>query len=331
MPASDIFFSVSMPDPSRDPGRAMSTRAKTLRIDWGTSEVLRSFEAADVECLLLKGATFARWLYSDDDPRPYGDADLLVRPGAIDRAREALAELGFEPTIDEGQMPDWWREHAVEWLRHSDAVAVDLHHTLEGVGVDDETLWRTLAATSEPVEVAGYPAPALAVPGRAFHVALHAAQHGSAWGPVVDELELAIGKVPTETWAGAAALAAELQATPAFAAGLRLAPSGPKLADELGLALDQSVGIGLRAQTPPPVALGFDQLAQASGLRARMAILWHKLFPPPTFMRKWSPRARQGRFGLALAYAWRPIWLLKKAPAGFRAWRAARGNQPPAA
>jgi hypothetical protein len=239
--------------------------------------------------------------------------------------------MGFEPTYEEGEMPDWWREHAVEWLRQSDAIAVDLHHTLQGVGVDDATLWQRLAVDRDTVEVGGYPAPALALPARAVHLVLHAAQHGTAWGSVVDEVEFALNRADPAVWPAAAALAAELQATPAFAAGLRLVPSGRELADRLGLPADQNVGITLRTSTPPPVALGFDQLARAGSLRARLSILWHKLFPPPTFMRKWSPRARQGRVGLALAYAYRPIWLLKMAPAGFRAWRDARRAQPPGA
>lgn len=322
---------MSAPEPSRHPGRAAGILANTLRIDWATAEVLKSFEAASVRSLLLKGATFARWLYNNEDPRPYGDCDLLVRPGDFDRAREVLTALGFEPTYEEGQMPDWWREHAVAWLRHSDAVTVDLHHTLQGAGVDDETLWRTLAATSATVDVGGYPAPALTIPGRAVHLVLHAAHHGSAWGPVLDEVELAVSRVDKVTWTAAASLAEELQATPSFAAGLRLVPSGRELADRLRLPTERPVGIGLRAATPPPVALGFDQLARANGLPARLAILRHKLFPPRTFMHKWSPRARRGRLGLALAYAWRPLWLLKKAPAGFRAWRDARRAQPPGA
>jgi hypothetical protein len=322
---------VSAPEPLRHPGRAAGVLANTLRIDWGTAEVLKTFEAAGIQSLLLKGATFARWLYANDHPRPYGDCDLLVRPGDLDRARERLAALGFKPVYEEGEMPDWWREHAVAWLRHSDAVAVDLHHTLDGVGVDDEALWRTLASNRETVEVAGYPAPALAVPGRALHIALHAAQHGSMWAPVVDEVELAVGRTDTEVWEAAASLAAELQAMSAFAAGLRLAPAGRELADRLKLPTDQSVGTVLRSTTPPAVALGFHQLAQADGLRARLTILWHKLFPPPTFMRKWSRLARQGRLGLTLAYAYRPVWLLKNAPAGFRAWRDARQAQPPGA
>ena len=48
--------------------------------------------------------------------------------------------------------------------------------------------------------------------------------------------------------------------------------------------------------------------------------------PPATFMRRWYPQAADSRRRLALAYLWRPLWLLRHAPAGFRAWRDARGR-----
>ena len=301
--------------------------ASNLRVDWATAEVLRAFEREGIRSLLLKGATFARWLYHNSAPRAYADCDLLVRPGDHARAERALAELGFEPTHDENEMPDWWHEHAVAWLRHSDAAVVDLHRTLDGVGVDAATLWQTLSSEAEPVAVADYEASALAIPGRAFHLALHAAQHGEQWGAVVDEVELAAKREDISTWRAAAALARTLDAEAAFATGLRLAPSGRGIADELDLSPEQPVGVALRARTPPPVALGLDQLSRADSLRTRFAILRHKFFPPPTFMRKWSPRAAESRRALVWAYVRRPIWLLRKAPAGFRAWRRARRPQ----
>jgi hypothetical protein len=84
------------------------------------------------------------------------------------------------------------------------------------------------------------------------------------------------------------------------------------------------VAAALHARTPPPIALGFEQLAQAHGVRARVSIMWHKLFPPAGFMRHWDPQASDSRLGLLRAYLRRPVWLLRHAPEGFRAWREAR-------
>jgi hypothetical protein len=54
-----------------------------------------------------------------------------------------------------------------------------------------------------------------------------------------------------------------------------------------------------------------------------------KTFPPPAFMRAWSPLARRGALGLALAYAWRPVWLVVHSGAAVRAWRRARRSADP--
>jgi Uncharacterised nucleotidyltransferase len=298
--------------------------SRNLRVDAGTAEVLRGFDAVGVQSLLLKGASVARWLYRNEDPRNYVDCDLLVRPVDIPAAEDALRRLGFEPELDRREMPPWWQEHAVAWVRHETGSVVDLHHTLPGVGVDAERLWSTLRANSEPIVVGRFEAQTLTVPGRAFLLALHAAHHGAAFGRALADLERGISTLDVSTWRSAAVLATSLGAIPAFATGLRLVPGGAELATRLGLSTESAVDVELKATTPPPVALGFDQLARADSLRARLSILRHKVVPPPTFMRLWSPRAQEGRFGLILAYLWRPIWLLTKAPAGFRAWRAAR-------
>ena len=73
----------------------------------------------------------------------------------------------------------------------------------------------------------------------------------------------------------------------------------------------------------PSVTLGVDRLSATPGLRAkaRLAIGW--TFPPPDFMRTWSPLARRGRAGLALAYVWRPLALAGQTGAAIAAWRRA--------
>src|SRR3954468_24896626 len=98
-----------------------------------TATVIKALQADSVPCLLLKGPTFARWLYGSGEARTYGDCDLLVADASIDRAGQILEALGFRPAVDESTMPEWWRTHAVEWLRTADGAAVDLHRTLLGI------------------------------------------------------------------------------------------------------------------------------------------------------------------------------------------------------
>src|SRR5436305_2012832 len=54
----------------------------SLLIDRVTAEVVEALRAEGVPCVVLKGATVARWLYSDATARPYSDADLLAPPSA---------------------------------------------------------------------------------------------------------------------------------------------------------------------------------------------------------------------------------------------------------
>jgi hypothetical protein len=138
------------------------------------------------------------------------------------------------------------------------------------------------------------------------------------------DLERAVQEADDDLWRKAAALAADLDATEAFATGLRLTPDGAQLATRLQLPPRRSVDAELRASSPPPVALVFEQLARAAGIRARAEIVWHKLVPPASFMRHWDPAAADSRVGLWRAYLRRPLWILRRAPRGLQAWRRTR-------
>lgn len=312
--------------PGRVSGFARAA-ARNLKVDLMTAEVLRAFETARVPSLLLKGPSIVRWLYPGH-VRHYGDADLLVPPTARGDAERALESLGFAPILEQRKMPSWWQEHAVEWRRGKELPAVDLHRTLTGVGVADEHLWGVLSSDTETMMVGGFPATVLSLPGRALHLAIHTAQNGADKG----DLSLALVRAGEGTWIEAARLADELEATAAFAAGLRLVPRGRELAASMNLPPTPPVDVALRAARAPAQALTVDRLARASGPRERMAIVRHKLVPPPTFMRHWSKRARRGRLGLLMAYAQRLLWVARTTPAAVRAWhrgrRAAQGERP---
>jgi hypothetical protein len=216
-------------------------------------------------------------------------------------------------------MPEWWEQHAMAWCGPRDQV-VDLHHTVPGVGVDDRELWRVLSAEREPLLVGGREAPVLSIPGRALHVALHAAQHSRA----DRDLEHALDQADAATWQAASALAKRLRAEEAFATGLLMLPAGRELAARLGLQAPRSFDARLREPGMPAEALTIDLFARAPDLRTRVGIVGHKLFPAPTYMRLWSSRARRGTLGLVASYGERAVWLVARAPGALRAWLAAK-------
>src|SRR3954469_7156576 len=100
-----------MGDPAGPTPERVRVAADNLRIDAATAEVVRSFSAAGIRTIVLKGPSFARWLYPPDRPRGYTDSDLLVSPADNGRAESELVELGFRRRYDVGGLPQWWAEH----------------------------------------------------------------------------------------------------------------------------------------------------------------------------------------------------------------------------
>jgi hypothetical protein len=308
----------------------MEATVRSLEIDRVTAEAMEALRTHGAACLLLKGPVFARWLYRDGSPRPYVDTDVLVRPSDFPVAQRALRAIGFSPRLDDTDTPGW-RQVAHHWVRAGDDANVDLHRTLVGVEASDQELWDAFSADTEPFVVSGSEVRTPGLPARAFHIALHAAQHGTRPGKPLDDLERGLSLIEPEVWASARSLAARLSATGAFATGLRLSPEGRRVAGELGLPDERSVETALLAGEPVPGALGWHYLLSARGIRARLRIVVRKIFPTPRFMRAWSPIARRGPAGLAAAYGLRLAWVAGRLVPGFLAWWRARRSSGPRA
>jgi Uncharacterised nucleotidyltransferase len=293
-----------------------------LRIDAATAEVVAALRDRGVDSLLLKGPALADW-YPVDSPRTYVDGDIWVSPASVGAAEAVLRQLGFDPMQDERGLPGWWVEHASSWRRARDGGVVDLHRRLQGVALDPAATWEIVWSQREPMTVAGVTVERLGEVARALYVTLHAAHHGAKDPRGLPHLRVALTAADEAIWERALELAAQLDALASFSTGLRLVPAGAELAERLGVPDTRSVTTALHAASPPPVALGFEQLAGTSWSR-RFAIIARKLFPPPGFVRHWWPPAAKNRRLLLLGYLYRPLWLLLRAPAGYRAWRAAR-------
>jgi hypothetical protein len=155
------------------------------------------------------------------------------------------------------------------------------------------------------------------------HLALHAAHHGPRVEPPLRDLRRALESCSDERWAEAAVMAERIGASTAFANGLGLLPAGRERSALLGLTADYTAAWRLGVQGEP-VAAGIERLARAPGLRARASLLRDELFPTREFLRWWIPKVRGAWPGLARAYAWRWLYLARRAPAALRAWRRAQ-------
>ena len=300
----------------------------TLAIDATTVEVLRAFQHAGCRSILLKGPTLQRELHRDGSRRRYRDTDLLVAPAELPRAADALARLGFRLALDHSEHPGVSEPHAQEWKRSREAV--DLHWRIPGVGVPAERAWDVLATRTAPIAIGDTAGESLARSGVALLVALHAAHHGTTATQPLSDLERALDQVEGDVWAEAARLASDLDASEAFAAGLRLAPAGARLAGDLRLPPVGSPRRRLMAADQPPGSLGVLTILEAPTIRTRMRAIRAELLPAPDFIRVQWPLARRGRLGLVLAYAARLLARTWQLPAAIRAVRWSRKPKPAA-
>jgi hypothetical protein len=299
--------------------------ARVAIVDRATAEVVRAIQDAGMRCILLKGPGLSEWLWDDAPLRPYGDTDLLVGPLERPRVERLLGELGYVRTLGDGDVPQPDRElHAETWRRDPSAPAVDLHRTLNGARAPAERAWAALSRSTERLRVDSVEVEIPSLPARALHVVLHAAYHGERSGKPVADLERALERAPDETWREAAALARELDAEDAFAAGLGLLPQGRALRARLDLGGPRSVEVSLMAGANRPLAVSLEWLAQARGPRAKARLARQLLLPSPAWVRESYPFARRGRRALATAYLLRLTRIPRYGVQAVVAWRRAR-------
>lgn len=299
------------------PGPAQTT-VLSLRVDAVAAEVIEALEEAGIRPVLLKGASFAAWLYPDGAQRAYQDVDLLVEPASFGPAREVLRGRGFR---DSFTGPEGLSETL---LRRGDWIPVDLHRSLRGTGVSPQTVWEILSEHVSSLRVGGRDVAVLSEPAQAFVVAEHAFRHQvTATAASREDLLRAIAQVDLATWREGAELAARLQGVPWFVAGLCVLPEGRALAERLGLPIEDAI----RAAGAPPAPLtSAQQLAATEGLAPRIRLIVRRLLPSPVEMRLHSRLANRGTAGLALAYLWRLLLLPIRLPRAVLARRRARAG-----
>ncbi len=299
---------------------SMMDTVKGLLVDQVAGQVVDALHQREVRPILLKGASFARWLYGDGGARPYSDVDLLVAPDQLATASEVLAGLGYVLRCPEAA-PGEQAAHATNWDRPK-SPTIDLHNTMSArIGVGPAQCWELIAAQALPAVVGGTPVEVLAPEAMALHVVLHA-EVGKA--KTLDDLGRALARLSLAEWQATLEMAQALDARPAFGVGLRLLPEGETVATALGVPDDASVELVLLSSSTATLAQPFEQVAQARGVLAKAALVGRELIPTPSFVRLWFPPARRSRLGLVAGYLYRLVWVPWHAPRGLRSWRRAR-------
>ena len=175
--------------------RALRKRHVTLRANGrlaaALGDVLDAFEAGGVEAIPVKGLVVAETLYGDVAARPCADLDVLVRPGQLDAAREALRAIGFGQRAKPGYKALVHPFHDPAWALGSgvDQVRLELHWAL---WADSERrlgttgLWDRAVGTT----LAGRSVRTLSIEDTLLHLAIHRTRSALRLRWVVDVAEL---------------------------------------------------------------------------------------------------------------------------------------------
>jgi hypothetical protein len=284
-------------------------------------DVAGRLREAGVRALLLKGASFADWLYPDGT-RVYVDVDLFVPFDRVSASEALLSELGYGLLSAPVDMPAD-RPIASHWGGPEGGAPIDLHWALPEAGADPRVQWKELSRATDRLTLAGGELETLGEVGRSLLAALHGLRHADLPRPA-DDLSRALRAADRDTWREAADLARRIDALDGFSAGLRTQPAGAELAESIGVEPPRSTRAVLLTQSPPPGADGLDALFTARGAGARMRLIARTLVPTGRWMRANTAYGRRGGAWLALAYAWHPFGVVARLPAAIRAWRRAR-------
>ncbi len=157
--------------------------ANLRRSLWFTAEltrIMQHFKRSQLQSIPYKGPVLAHSLYGDPGLRSFSDLDFLISPADFDRAKQALAEIGYIPAAD--------LTPAVErmWLRTGnerefDGAAgknlVELQWALLPYFYAVDLSVNDLLARAGRTVVAGCEVPCLSPEDSLLVLCLHAAKH----------------------------------------------------------------------------------------------------------------------------------------------------------
>ncbi|WP_410218057.1 nucleotidyltransferase family protein [Paracoccus sp. (in: a-proteobacteria)] len=104
-----------------------------------STEVSGTLAGHGLAHVVMKGPFQQMVVHDQPFKRPSGDIDLFVRPRDRAQAAKVLKQMGFVPMEPDRAL--WWISFLGEehFLRPSDNAVIDLHHSLQQVGLPD---WR---------------------------------------------------------------------------------------------------------------------------------------------------------------------------------------------
>lgn len=138
--------------PALEPAR-IGLLARQMVIRRSMIALLRGFDEAGVESVLLKGFMLAEFAYRVPGVRPYGDVDILVRPEQLPLLLEVAQGLGWKDDGMSGR-PDEWLHEIAHLYSPDGQVRLDVHRYvtawIAGPSGQARRLTRAIWEASEP-------------------------------------------------------------------------------------------------------------------------------------------------------------------------------------
>jgi len=295
------------------PHQALLRAARALSCDRVSAEVICVLRDADIQTILLKGPSIARWLYPRGG-RGYTDTDILVRACDVGPAADVLRSLGFTDLLDgfhplerDADLAETTFVRRAESGHGPDGL-VDLHHNLPGVPAPSEALWQAFSTDAETMLIGDVEARVTSRTALGLHIVLHAAQHGFL-GHTREDLSRAIAVMSADDWRGTAEMAARLGVTDILGAGLRHQGAGAKIADCLGLPRLPLADSRFWPGFAPRGSASAAEILSATTLRQKTDRIRRVLLPSPAKIRYVSSSPDRRGWSLLPSYArwWRDL------------------------
>ncbi len=257
--------------------------------------ILKAFQEAGIEVIVLKGAALAQTVYEDIGLRPMNDLDLLVRPKSLRKAVKVLQGLGFAPL-----MYSYARYHV--FLRQENLTAELQWNLLDGV--QHYELWSQavpLFPWTDGVLTLNTQMHLLYLAGHAFWQ--HQRRLRLIW---LYDLRLVAGKYRREDWETLLQRTASSIWQPALLNALTALKT--HFGDDLPDMPSAGDSVSPMVSLTDPTHRKFIKMWRALDWGSRIHMIAQGLFPPAGYMR-WRYNIRHSLF-LPLYYPYRWFDLL---------------------
>jgi hypothetical protein len=151
--------------------------------------VLKAFNVANIDVIVLKGAFLAELVYENIGLRAIGDIDLLVKREDLEKVKQELIQLGYHalPTKWGERLNELWETEWAEERHYTKAnnVDIDVHWYIQD-RVDPYQI-ADFWVHAQPVVLAGEETLMLAPEDQMLHRCLHSERHMRNTGAVFGE------------------------------------------------------------------------------------------------------------------------------------------------